>query len=194
MSVWDIPRSNVCSSIRQRSTSCSRLRKPVDSSVTDLNRLIARLCDADVDFVIVGGFAAVVHGSSLVTRDLDVCAVLSRENVEKLRRHWQDLKPTHRLTPQRLSFLDNPEPGVPVDNLYLETSLGPIDLLGSIKGVGDFGRVRARAVEVELFGRRCRVISIEDLILAKEALNRPKDALAVQELRAIAEKQKSSGD
>lgn len=46
-----------------------------------------------------------------------------------------------------------------MDNLYLETELGPIDLLGSIKGVGEFEQVRAASIEVELFGRRCRVIS-----------------------------------
>jgi molybdopterin-guanine dinucleotide biosynthesis protein len=44
--------------------------------VTQLNQLIERLCDADIDFVIVGGFAGTLHGSTLVTRDLDVCAVL----------------------------------------------------------------------------------------------------------------------
>jgi hypothetical protein len=43
---------------------------------------------------------------------------------------------------------------------------------------------------MELFGRRCRVISLEDLIRAKEALGREKDLLAAKELRAIAEKQK----
>jgi ribosomal protein L34 len=75
------------------------------NSVVQLNRLIERLCDAGVDFVIVGGFAGMLHGSSLVTRDLDVCAVLSAENIAKLRAALGDLHPTHRLTPQRLSFL-----------------------------------------------------------------------------------------
>jgi hypothetical protein len=70
--------------------------------VVQLNRLIERLCDAGVDFVIVGGFAGVLHGSSLVTRDLGVCAVLSAENIAKLRAALGDLHPTHRLTPQRL--------------------------------------------------------------------------------------------
>jgi hypothetical protein len=41
-----------------------------------------------------------------------------------------------------------------------------------------------------LFGRRCRVISLQDLIQAKEALGREKDLLAAKQLRAIAEKQK----
>jgi hypothetical protein len=64
--------------------------------------------------------------------------------------------------------------------------------LGSIKGVGDFERVRGASIEIELFGRRCRVISIEALIRAKEAMGRDKDMIAVKELRAIAEKQRQT--
>jgi predicted nucleotidyltransferase len=158
--------------------------------VSDLNQLIQRLCDADIEFVIVGGFAAVLHGSSLVTRDLDICAVLTAENVQKLRSAFRDVHPAHRLTSQKLSFLENPEPGVEVHNLYLRTDLGPLDVLGSILGVGDFERIRGQAAEVELFGRRCRVISLDDLIRAKEALGREKDQLAAKELRAIREKTK----
>jgi predicted nucleotidyltransferase len=158
--------------------------------VTQFNQLIQRLCDADIDFVIVGGFAGILHGSTLVTRDLDVCAVLSRENVTKLRDVLRDLNPTHRQTPQRLSFLDNPAPDVEVKNLYVGTSLGAVDLLSSITGVGDYSRVREASVEIEIFGRRCRVISIEDLIRAKESLGRPKDLLAAQELRAMLEQRK----
>ena len=157
--------------------------------MSDLNQLLQRLCDADIEFVIVGGFAATLHGSSLVTRDLDVCAVLSSDNVEKLRNVLRDLRPAHRFTPQKLSFLDIPDPGVPMLNLYLSTEMGPVDILGSIMGVGEFEQVRAGAIEVELFGRRCRVISLDDLIRAKEALGREKDLLAVKELKAIREKQ-----
>ena len=52
--------------------------------MTELNQLIQRLCDAEIDFVIVGGFAGILHGSTLVTRDLDVCAVLSRSKTSIL--------------------------------------------------------------------------------------------------------------
>ena len=156
--------------------------------MANLNRLIERLCDADIDFVIVGGFAATLHGSSLLTRDIDVCAVLSHENVEKLRDVLKDLKPVHRMTTQKLSFLDNPSPGGSLKNLYLETELGAVDILGSITGVGDYERVRASAVEIQLFGRRCRVMSLDDLIKAKEALAREKDLLALKELRSLKEK------
>ena len=122
--------------------------------MTELNRLFQRLCDAEIDFVVVGGFAAMLHGSSLLTRDLDVCAVLTDENVAKLRTALRDLSPTHRFTPQRLSFLDNPDPGVPLKNLYLQTEWGPVDILTSITGVGEFDRVRESSMEIDLFGRR----------------------------------------
>jgi len=160
--------------------------------VVTLSQLLQRLSDAEVDFVIVGGFAALLHGSTLVTRDLDICAVLSRADVAKLREALRDLNPRHRLTSQRLSFLDNPDPDVEVRNLYLETELGMFDISSSILGVGDFDHVRAGSIEIDLFDRRCRVISLEKLIQAKEALGREKDLLAVKELRAIREKLKKT--
>ena len=122
--------------------------------MTELNRLLQRLIEADIDFVIVGGFGAMLHGSSLLIRDLDVCAVLNPQNLDKLRTSFSDMHPTHRQTPQRLSFLDNPEPGTALKNLYLQTDLGALDLLGSITGVGDYERVAAGAIEIELFGHR----------------------------------------
>lgn len=164
---------------------------PAESFVSDLNSLLQRLCDADIEFVVVGGFAAMLHGSSLLTRDLDVCAVLTRENVAKLRQALGDLHPSHRDNP-RLSFLDNPGPDVEVRNLYLRTDLGPVDFLGSIDGVGGFEAVRANAIGVQLFGRTCRVIGLDDLIRAKETLGREKDRAAAQQLRAIRAKLKRS--
>jgi predicted nucleotidyltransferase len=153
--------------------------------VNDNSGLLQRLSDADVEFVVVGGVAAVLHGASTVTRDLNVCTNLSDGNLRKLRIAFADLHPVHRIASQRLSFLDTPAPGVPVKNLYLQTDLGALDLLGSITGVGDPDQVRASAIEVELFGRSVKVIGLEQLILAKEAVARPKDLLAAMELRAI---------
>ena len=162
--------------------------------MSNLNELLQRLSDSGIDFVVVGGFAAMLHGSCMLTRDLDVCAVLTPENIEKLRDLFRELNPTHRMTPGRMSFLDNPSPGIALNNLYLQTDLGALDLLGSITGVGAFGRVREKAVEVRLFGRTVRVISADDLIIAKEALGRDKDLLVAKELRAIIEKQREGSD
>ncbi len=153
--------------------------------MNDNSGLLQRLSDANIEFVIVGGVAAVLHGASTVTRDLDVCATLSDENLQKLRNAFGDLHPVHRISSPRMSFLDTPAPGASLQNLYLQTDLGALDLLGTITGVGDLDQVRASAVEVELFGRKVKVIGLEQLILAKEAVARPKDLLTAMELRVI---------
>lgn len=64
-----------------------------------LHVLLQRFADAGLEFVVVGGFAGVLHGSSYVTDDLDICAVMSTETVAKLRATLTDLHPVHRMTP-----------------------------------------------------------------------------------------------
>jgi len=162
----------------------------------NFSQLLQRLTDAGLEFVIIGGYAAITHGSSYLTRDVDICAALTDENVAKLRRAFAEWNPKHRLTSQRLSFLQHPPPGQPLKNLYLQTDMGVIDILTSVMGVGDFGRLKSRAEEVEVDGKRYLVISLEDLIRAKEALGRERDLLAAKELRAIAAKrrQRKSSD
>jgi predicted nucleotidyltransferase len=154
----------------------------------DFSALIARLADAGFEFVIVGGYAAVTHGSSQVTRDLDLCAVLTEQSIQVLRDALRDLHPRHRLTPQRLSFLTVPPAGEHVQNLYLETDIGVIDILTSVLGVGDFARLKAKAERLEVDGRVCWLMSLDDLIAAKDAMTREKDRITAQELRAIAAK------
>jgi len=158
--------------------------------MNSLSQLLQRLADSRVDFVVVGGFAGVLHGSAIVTRDLDICAVLTPENVERLRDTLRDLNPLHRMTPQRLSFLNVPKPGESVKNLYLQTDWGIVDILSSISGLGDFASIKANSETFEISGRTCRVISLPDLVLAKEYMGREKDILAAKELRAIAEMRK----
>ena len=159
-----------------------------------LHLLLQRLADAGVEFVVVGGYAAVIHGSAMITNDVDVCAVLSAGNVEKIRAALGDLNPVHRQTHRKLSFRDHPAPGQPLVNLYLETDGGIIDILSSVLGVGDFARLKERAIEASVFGRKCAIISLEDLIVAKQAVGREKDLLAVKELRAIAAKRAQRGE
>jgi predicted nucleotidyltransferase len=156
----------------------------------DFSRLIAKLTDSGFEFVMIGGYAAVTYGSSQVTRDLDVCAVLTSENIELLRKALAEWNPRHRMTPERLSFLQFPKPGEPLNNLYLETDVGVVDILSTVLGVGDFARLKSGAEKFVVDGRACWVISLPDLIAAKEAIGRGKDKLAAVELRIIAAKRK----
>lgn len=136
--------------------------------------------------MVIGVFAGVLYGSSMVTRDLDICAVLTSENVERLRKSLADLNPQHRMTPQPLSFLQVPPPGQPVRNLYLRTDWGLVDIITEVTGLGDFETLKANAERFEIGGKSFRLISLPDLIRAKIAMGREKDLLAAKELEGIA--------
>jgi hypothetical protein len=91
---------------------------------TDFKTLLNKLSDNNFEFILIGGFAASVYGSSYVTNDLDVCAVLTPGNIEKLRNIISDLHPKHRITVNKPSFLEIPEDLNGINNLYLETDAG----------------------------------------------------------------------
>ena len=95
------------------------------------------------------------------------------------------------MTPNKVSFLEIPEDISNINNLYLETDLGVVDLISQVAGVGAFDRVSRNAQCVPLFGRQCIVISIDDLILTKEAMGRPKDIAMIKELKVIREKMRN---
>lgn len=153
--------------------------------MADLNRLLQRLLDRNHPFVLVGGFAGVVYGSSMVTRDIDICMPLDPSLIGKLRADLKDLHPILRQTQEKLSFLEHPTGLEKVRNLYLQTDWGPLDILSEIIGVGPFEVVASSAVPIPLYGKTCQVIHLNQLIASKEALGRDRDKIAVTELKAI---------
>jgi predicted nucleotidyltransferase len=159
---------------------------------TDFKTLLSKLSENNFEFILIGGFAASVYGSSYVTHDLDVCAVLTPGNIEKLRELLADVHPKHRITAKKPSFLEVPDQLEGINNLYLETDIGVLDLISDVVGVGDFSELSKNAIELKIFGHSCKVISLDDLIKAKTTLKRPKDILVAEELEIIRKKEKST--
>jgi predicted nucleotidyltransferase len=155
----------------------------------ELNQILKILIDAKVDFVLVGGYAGIVHGASQMTRDLDICAALTDENVSKLRDCLKDLSPKHRMNPNvQPSFIEHPKSLEGVNAIYLQTDLGVLDVISSVTAVGDFPEIKKQAIEIEFFGKKCLVMSLEHLIAAKEAMGRDKDKAILKELYEIRDK------
>lgn len=84
--------------------------------------------------------------------------------------------------------MDIPEDTNGINNLYLSTDAGVLDLLSNVIGVGDFSEVSKSAIEVSIFGNKCKLISLDDLIKCKQTLKRPKDLLVANELEIIRKK------
>ncbi|MFZ4714712.1 MAG: nucleotidyltransferase [Bacteriovoracaceae bacterium] len=157
----------------------------------DLNYLLKTLLDHDIEFILIGGFASVVHGSNLVTQDLDICAIISKEQIEKLRLALKELRPTHRMNLDKIiSFNDKPLPNEQVQNIYLQTDAGVLDIFINVTGVGNFDELKKNAISIPLFGKSCLVISLDDLIKAKAAMPRAKDKFVLEELLKIKKLQK----
>lgn len=149
-------------------------------------QLLKLLIDNDVEFVLIGGYAAVVHGCSTLTQDIDACIPFSKDNLQKLIAALKGINPIHRENKQALT--DSPNELLRFKNLYLITDHGPLDLLDKVAGVGPFADVKDHSIELDLFGSTCRVLDIEGLIKAKEQMTRPKDKETVSQLKAIQEK------
>jgi len=156
----------------------------------DMELVLQRLIRDNVEFVIVGGFAAVAYGVTLVTMDIDVCCRFSTDNLMRLQQALADLNPIHRMTPQRLPLELTAEKCEGLKNLYLSTDWGQLDCLGSVKGVGGYEEVFDQSDEIELEIGTCRILSIDALIKAKKAMDRSRDKETVLQLNAIKEKNK----
>lgn len=153
----------------------------------DFTGLLFRLADAGFEFVLVGGYAAMTHGSSLMTQDIDICANFETDNLLCLNDALQGLHPIHRMTPQRLPLELTPEFCRGLKNLYLATDWGQLDILSEIKGVGSFGQVLQQSSPVKLRNRTINILNLDALIASKAALGRPRDKEAVLQLKAIQE-------
>lgn len=150
--------------------------------------LLQRLLDEKVELVVIGGVAAVAWGSTQFTKDLDVTAPFSRENLERLMEVLRPLRPRFYQTIGKPLVTRSVDELTEFRNLYFLTDLGVIDILRSVPPVGDFQRVASRAAEVSLFERSCRVIGLDDLIAVKRHVRRPKDLLVAGELEAVRER------
>ena len=159
--------------------------------MSDLEGLLERLLKEHVDFVVAGGFAAVAHGSTLVTMDIDICCRFDAGNLMALQRALRGVHPVHRMTPQRIPLKLAPRACETLKNLYLDTDYGQLDCLGAIAGIGPFEDVKNRSEEIVLPFGRCRVLTLDALIEAKKAMGRPRDKEAVLQLQAIQERLES---
>jgi hypothetical protein len=156
-----------------------------------LDRILERLRDRKVDFVLVGGLAAYVYGVPMPTEDVDVCLDFTKDNLFRLADAVGDLHPRHRLTANPLPFEITEKNWSIFKNIYLHLDWGVLDCLGEVKGVGFYtDAVKVSQLLTFRFGQ-CPALTIEALIKAKEAAGRPHDLKAVGYLRALNGKKKT---
>jgi hypothetical protein len=153
--------------------------------------LLRALSNARLDFVVVGGVAATLHGVAEPTRDLDVCVRLEDDTWRKVSEVIAPLHPRFELIVDTRPIEATVEALRDLEHLYCLTDLGRIRFVGSIEPLGGFEAVLRNAPIVQVEELSLRVISRADLITVKEFVRRPKDLEVARALRAIADAERA---
>jgi hypothetical protein len=151
-------------------------------------RICEILNEEQVEYIIVGGFASVVHGSSLPTIDIDIVPLRRAENLDRLARALRRMNAMIRTSDEPVA--------APIDGLFLAnmqltlnlvTDFGDVDLTfmpsGPLDGF-DGWNVHATVVEIGT-GVVVRIAALGDIIASKRAANRPKDRMALPYLESL---------
>lgn len=152
---------------------------------TNIEAILKLLAQNQIEFVVIGGVAALAHGSARATFDVDICYRRSKENVDRLCKILAPLKPRLRGAPEDLPFIFDAESVLLGLNFTLTTDAGDLDILGEVAGLGMYDQVLVASEFGELYGWTISVLTIEGLLKAKRAAGRRKDLEAIIELEAL---------
>lgn len=152
----------------------------------DFLALLRELTEAKVDFVVIGGVCATLHGVPSTTFDMDLVHARDELNCERLAAALVKMDAAYREPlPKRI--------GVRAEDLTTEghhlllTVRGPLGLLGTVVGGADFQALALRSSHLPIGeGRVVRLLDLEALIEMKEAIGREKDLAQLPLLRRTA--------
>lgn len=105
-----------------------------DAGEFDPGPVLETLVRHGVDFVLIGGIAAIVLGSSYSTADLDIAYARDRENLERLAGALRELEATLRGAPSNVPFRLDAETLEADLNFTFTTRRGDLDVFGEPAG------------------------------------------------------------
>lgn len=138
-----------------------------------------------VRFILIGGFAASIRGSPVITGDLDVCYARDDRNLEALAVALRELGARLRGAPLDVPFQLDAQAIQNGDHFTFITNAGSLDCLGTPAGTAGYKDLDSAATLEDLDGLEVRVASLDDLIRMKRAAGRPKDLIGLEWLGAL---------
>jgi len=166
----------------------------VSDAPFDAAALFRRLYEAQVRYVVIGGFAVIAHGGQRLTNDLDICPASDRENLVRLATLLRQLDAVQLGVSDDFPAEEFPYDATDVDdlaeggNFRLATSLGVLDVLQWIPGIGEdaaYSTLASQAIEGHVHGVPVAVCSLEHLRQMKRAADRPRDRQDLADLDEV---------
>jgi hypothetical protein len=147
--------------------------------------LLDALTSHRVDFVVIGGIAAITHGAARVTQDLDITYATDEANLKALGDTLVELKARLRGVEEDVPFVADERTLKRTTILTLDTTAGPLDLLTQPPGAPSYEQLRRDATRVTLDSTSFLIASIDHLVAMKVEAGRPRDLGDIDELNAI---------
>lgn len=147
--------------------------------------ILEALTRHEVRFVVIGGLAALAHGSPIPTRDVDVTPESSLANLSRLSAALTELESQVRFDDEALPFSHDAESLAAAGVWNLRTRFGDLDISMVPSGTTGYADLVREAEDVEVMGVVVLVASLADVIRSKQAANRPKDQRVLPVLREI---------
>lgn len=137
----------------------------------------------EVEYIVVGGVAAVIHGAPITTFDLDVLVRVGAGNAARLLEALSALDARYRehqapVKPTKQDILSG-------GHMLLMTRAGPLDVLGFIGAGQRFEDLDTASSEITMTAGSLRVLDLEELIRQKKILDRPKDRAVADILEEV---------
>ena len=142
------------------------------------------LAEHGVEYVLVGGLAATAHGASLVTLDTDICFRQTPENCDRLAQALATLG-SEIFPPRSVLIPITGELLLTHRIVHLRTQAGRLDIMASVPGLGTYDEIHPAATLVAIGDLQIPILSLDQLIRAKSALDQPKDREHLDQLLAI---------
>jgi len=165
----------------------------VTSPQQQTERLLEVLAASGLDFVVIGGVAAIAHGATTATQDLDIAMELDPDKIRELLAALGPYRPVHFTRPDLPLVAENADSLAKFRLLLVETELGRLDILSEVEpfeSVSDLPTVRLPLLPERLFD----VIDLDALIEVKAHVGRGKDKILEEELRAVRERRQNTID
>lgn len=153
----------------------------------DPDQILRVLADHDVEFILIGGFAAALHGSDHLTFDIDITPNRTPPNLDRLSQALHELGARIRVEgiDGGLAFEHDGASLARANMWNLVTAAGDLDIAFEPSGTEGWADLHRSAIQVTLPSGALEVASLADLVRSKEAADRPKDRLVLPTLRRL---------
>jgi hypothetical protein len=147
-----------------------------------LSAILEGLCQAKIEFILVGGLASVVQGAPITTMDVDIVPRRRPGNLERLFLFLKSVEAYQRrmdeilIKPTKEQISGN-------GHILLTTRFGPLDVLGTIEEARSYEDLLEHTVEVPFRGYILRVLRLDFLIELKKTSEDPREKLRLQILK-----------